>query len=73
MKWLLLVAPNKKIAFLIARVNNPFDENVQFNSYGNAIATQENPYSLTLNPSYVYAPNQENIDYIGLRHYLKYA
>lgn len=63
--------PNKKNAFLIARPNDPFDENVQFDGNGNVIATPENPYALTFDPSYVYAPNQGIRGFIGLRYYLK--
>ena len=63
--------PNKKNAFLIARANDPFDKNVQFDSNGNVIATPENPYALTFDPSYVYAPNQGIRAFLGLRYYLK--
>ena len=38
-KNLLNWTPNKKNAFLIARPNDPFDENVQFDGNGNVIAT----------------------------------
>jgi len=70
-KNLLNWTPNKKNAFLIARPNDPFDENVQFDSNGNVIATPENPYALTFDPSYVYAPNQGIRGFLGLRYYLK--
>ena len=63
--------PNKNNAFLIARANDPFDKNVQFDSYGNVIATPENPYALTFDPSYVYAPNQGIRAFLGLRYNLK--
>ena len=70
-KNLLNWTPNKKNAFLIARPNDPFDENVQFDGNGNVIATPENPYALTFDPAYVYAPNQGIRAFIGLRFYLK--
>lgn len=70
-KNLLNWTPNKKNAFLIARPNDPFDENVQFDSNGNVIATPENPYALTFDPAYVYAPNQGIRAFLGLRFNLK--
>lgn len=70
-KNLLNWTPNKKNAFLIARPNDPFDENVQFDGNGNAIATPENPYALTFDPSYTYAPNQGIRFFLGVRYYLK--
>ncbi|WP_329807001.1 TonB-dependent receptor plug domain-containing protein [Flavobacterium facile] len=70
-KNLLNWTPNKKNAFLIARPNDPFDENVQFDGNGNVIATPENPYALTFDPAYVYAPNQGIRGFLGLRYYLK--
>lgn len=70
-KNLLNWTPNKKNAFLIARPNDPFDENVQFDGNGNVIATQENPYALTFDPAYVYAPNQGIRGFLGLRFNLK--
>ncbi len=70
-KNLLNWTPNKKNTFLIARPNDPFDENVQFDGNGNVIATPENPYALTFDPAYVYAPNQGIRGFLGLRFYLK--
>ncbi len=70
-KNLLNWTPNKNNAFLIARPNDPFDENVQFDGNGNVIATPENPYALTFDPAYVYAPNQGIRGFLGLRYYLK--
>ena len=71
LKNLLNWTPNKRNAFLIARPHDPFDENVQFDSNGNVIATTENPYALTFDPAYVYAPNQGIRGFLGLRYYLK--
>lgn len=70
-KNLLNWTPNKKNPFLIARPNDPFDQNVQYDSTGNVMATPENPYALTFDPSYVYAPNQSIRGFLGLRYYLK--
>lgn len=70
-KNLLNWTPNKKNPFLIARPNDPFDQNVQYDSTGNVMATPENPYALTFDPSYVYASNQGIRGFLGLRYYLK--
>lgn len=70
-KNLLNWTPNKKNAFLIARPNDPFDKNVQFDGNGNVIATAENPYALTFDPAYVYAPNQGIRGFLGIRYNLK--
>ncbi len=42
----------------IARSHDPFDKEVQFDSNGDAVPTPDNPYALTFDPSYVFAPNQ---------------
>jgi len=62
--------PNKGNPFIIARSHDPFDENVEFDSEGNVVATPENPYALTFDPSYVYGPNQGRRLFFGLRHVL---
>ncbi|SHI37009.1 TonB-dependent receptor [Flavobacterium terrae] len=69
-KNLLNWTPNKGNPFIIARSHDPFDENVQFDSNGNAQVTPENPYGLTFDPSYVYGPNQGIRSFIGLRYFL---
>ncbi|WP_406685442.1 TonB-dependent receptor [Seonamhaeicola sp. MEBiC1930] len=66
-KNLLNWTPNKGNPFIIARANDPFDKNVDFDPNGNVIATADNPYALTFDPSYVYAPNQERRLFFGLR------
>jgi outer membrane receptor for ferrienterochelin and colicins len=66
-KNLLNWTPNKGNPFIIARSNDPFDKNVQFDAQGNAIATATNPYGLTFDPAYVYGPNQGIRAYFGLR------
>ena len=67
-KNLLNWTPNKSNPFLIARANDPFDKEVVFDANGNAIATPNNPYALTFDPSYVYAPNQGIRAFFGLRY-----
>jgi outer membrane receptor for ferrienterochelin and colicins len=59
--------PNRGVPFLIARPNDPFDRNVQFGQNGQVIPTADNPYGLTFDPTYVYAPNQGIRGFIGLR------
>ncbi|XCF06372.1 TonB-dependent receptor [Tamlana crocina] len=69
-KNLLNWTPNKGNPFIIARAHDPFDENVQFDNEGNAVATNDNPYALTFDPSYVYGPNQGRRLFFGLRYTL---
>ncbi|NRS88008.1 outer membrane receptor for ferrienterochelin and colicins [Flavobacterium sp. 7E] len=70
-KNLLNWTPNKGNPFIIARANDPFDKNVQFDSSGNVKATSDNPYALTFDPSYVYGPNQGVRSFFGVRYTLK--
>ena len=70
-KNLLNWTPNKSNPFIIARANDPFDKNVQFDANGNAQATADNPYALTFDPSYVYGPNQGIRSFFGLRYTLQ--
>jgi outer membrane receptor for ferrienterochelin and colicins len=67
-KNLLNWTPNKGNPFLIARADDPFDENVTFDDDGNALVTDDNPYGLTFDPTYVYAPNQGIRAFAGLRY-----
>ncbi|RYC50753.1 TonB-dependent receptor [Flagellimonas olearia] len=67
-KNLLDWTPNKGNPFIIARTNDPFDKNVTFDTNGNAMATPGNPYALTFDPSYVYAPNQGIRGFFGVRY-----
>jgi len=69
-KNILNFTPNKGNPFIIARANDPFDKQVQFNSNGEAIATPSNPYGLTFDPSYIYAPNQGARIFLGVRYKL---
>ncbi|WP_312765288.1 TonB-dependent receptor domain-containing protein [Epilithonimonas sp.] len=66
-KNLLNWTPNKGNPFIIARSNDPFDNNVVYNGNGQVVATPDNPYALTFDPSYVYAPNQGIRGFLGIR------
>lgn len=70
-KNLLNWTPNKGNPFIIARSDDPFDENVTFDGNGDVIATADNPYALTFDPSYVYGPNQGIRLFFGMRYKLK--
>ena len=70
-KNLLNFKPTRNNPFIIARPNDPFDKQVQFDANGNAVATPNNPYGLTFDPSYVYAPNQGIRGFFGLRYNLR--
>ncbi len=67
-KNLLNWTPNKGNPFIIARANDPFDKNVQYDSNGNVLATPDNPYALTFDPTYVYGPNQGIRGFLGMRY-----
>lgn len=66
-KNLLNWTPGKRDPFLIARADDPFDKKVLFDAQGQAVKTPENPYGLTFDPSYVYAPNQGIRAFLGIR------
>jgi outer membrane receptor for ferrienterochelin and colicins len=66
-KNILNWTPNKGNPFIIARSSDPFDKQVQFGSDGKVIATANNPYALTFDPSYVYGPNQGIRAFLGVR------
>lgn len=59
--------PYRNLPFLIARSHDPFDKNVQFDADNHAIQTPENPYALTFDTSYSYAPNQGIRGFLGVR------
>ncbi len=69
-KNLLDWTPNRGNPFLIARAEDPFDRNVVFDASGNPVATADNPYALTFDPTYVYAPNQGIRAFAGVRYRL---
>ncbi|WP_394332531.1 TonB-dependent receptor [Maribacter thermophilus] len=67
-KNLLNWTPNRGNPFIIARANDPFDKEVTFDSNGSPVATPNNPYALTFDPSYVYGPNQGIRGFLGVRY-----
>lgn len=70
-KNLLNWTPNKGNPFLIARTHDPFDKKLQYDTNGQIQATAENPYALSFDPTYVYAPNQGIRVFLGMRLSLK--
>ena len=70
-KNLLNWTPADNAPFLIARANDPFDKNVQYDANGKVMATADNPYALSFDPTYVYAPNQERRFFAGMRFTIK--
>ncbi len=66
-KNLLNWTPAKNNPFIIARTHDPFDKQVQYDAGGSVVATAENPYALTFDPTYVYAPNQGIRAFVGVR------
>ncbi|WP_238719025.1 TonB-dependent receptor [Pelagihabitans pacificus] len=69
-KNLLDWTPNRGNPFIIARAKDPFDKDVSFDGNGNVVATPDNPFGLTFDPSYVYGPNQGVRGFFGLRYRL---
>lgn len=67
-KNLLNWTPNDGNPFIIARANDPFDKQVEFDNNGQVIATPDNPNALTFDPSYVYGPNQGIRGFLGVRY-----
>ncbi len=67
-KNLLDWTPNRGNPFIIARANDPFDRDVTFDASGNAVATADNPFALTFDPTYVYGPNQGIRGFFGMRY-----
>lgn len=66
-KNLLNWTPAKNIPFLIARSSDPFDKGVETSSDGTILATSSNPFALSFDPAYVYAPNQGIRFFVGIR------
>ncbi len=52
----------------IARSKDPFDKEVVIDEQGQAVPTANNPYALTFDPAYVYAPNQGIRGFLGVRY-----
>ena len=55
----------------IARAFDPFDQDVVFDHSGQVVPTDNNPYALTFDPSYVYAANQGIRGFLGFRYVLR--
>ncbi|WP_317206746.1 TonB-dependent receptor [Ferruginibacter lapsinanis] len=70
-KNLLNFTPAKNNPFIIARTDDPFDKHVQYDSNGQVMATPSNPYALTFDPTYMFAPNQGIRGFMGVRYTLK--
>ncbi len=70
-KNLLNWTPNRGNPFLIARTFDPFDQEVVFDDNGMAVPTPNNPYGLTFDPAYMYAPNQGIRGFLGVRYNIK--
>ena len=70
-KNLLNWTPAKKAPFLIARSDDPFDKSVEYENNGTVKQTADNPYKLTFDPNYVYAPNQGLRGFAGFRYTLQ--
>lgn len=66
-KNLLNWTPSKNNPFIIARTNDPFDKQVKYHADGKVKQTPDNPYGLTFDPTYVYAPNQGMRGFLGFR------
>lgn len=66
-KNLLNWTPNKGNPFILPRTQDPFDQQVQYNADGQVIPTPDNPYGLSFDTSYVYAPNQGIRGFLGIR------
>jgi outer membrane receptor for ferrienterochelin and colicins len=70
-KNLLNFLPTRFSPFLIARANDPFDKQVQFQPNGQVRATADNPYALSFDPTYMFAPNQGIRGFLGIRYTIK--
>ena len=77
-KNLLNFTPKRNNPFLISRIEDPFDKNVQYDTTGKVIPIEvnnseglpPNPYGLTFDTTYVYGPNQGIRGFFGLRYNL---
>jgi outer membrane receptor for ferrienterochelin and colicins len=70
-KNLLNFLPTRYSPFLIARANDPFDKSVQFQPDGQVQSTPDNPYALSFDPTYMFAPNQGIRGFLGIRYTIK--
>lgn len=67
-KNLLDWTPAKNAPFIISRPEDPFDKRVQYAADGKVMVTADNPYALTFDPTYMYAPNQGRRLFLGFRY-----
>lgn len=67
-KNILNWTPARNLPFLIARSTDPFDKRVEYDVQGQIKATPDNPYALTFDPTYSYAPNQARRFFVGIRY-----
>ncbi len=78
-KNLLNWTPARNTPFIIARSHDPFDKKLDYDgdgridtdANGRVLVTPENPYGLTFDPAYVYAPNQGIRLFAGMRFTVK--
>lgn len=74
-KNILNWTPARNNPFLIARANDPFDKQLDYDgdgkidldANGKVPVTTVNPYGLTFDPTYIYAPNQGIRFFLGVR------
>lgn len=66
-KNLLNWTPGRHTPFLISRTEDPFNQQVEYGPGGQVIATPGNPYALTFDTAYMYAPNQGIRGFLGIR------
>ncbi len=66
-KNLLNWTPARDHPFLIARAFDPFDKHVQYGPDGLPLVLPDNPYGLSFDTTYAYAPNQGRRFFLGLR------
>ncbi len=52
----------------IAGADNPFDRGLEFGDGGQVLKTPSNPFALSFDPTYVYAPNQGIRGFLGFRY-----
>ena len=70
-KNLLNFTPRQNNPYLIARTNDPFDQNVQFGANNQPLVTPDNPFGATFDTLYVYTQNQGIRGFFGLRYTLR--
>ena len=70
-KNILNFQPHRFTPFLIARPQDPFDKGVKYDAEGRILSTPDNPFALSFDPTYMYAPNQGIRGFLGMRYTLK--